>query len=359
MAGYGFYNYGNATANTPASAVGDTLVSAFNKANRNNTNMRFPNQWGSSALLGADGKPYQSKWAFNDPLQQGVVAPTNTSTAMFQHGMMKGVPQVDPLQLQQFFKGQSQEAVGKLGTVLPNFDSSFVRNAPSIGPDNIPYLGSRMDNAPLEGYPYRGEFYNEDTFTQGGQPTGVPSAPQVPSKVPAAVVAPSQYSQPAARTSAVSSVGQPASNVQVQPTQSGQISPIGLQGVTRAMDAPATYVPEGQQVNPSWLQSTTDKLGEFLGIQNGTQYLKNSDGSLMVDASGNNIVDTSGRTWGDIGAGVKGAADIGMGLYGMFTRMDQNQHALDTQRGQLNLMREKYAEDKRKNQAIVAQNRGA
>lgn len=267
---------------------------------------------------------------------------------------------VNPNAMSMFLQGQSQEAVGNLGTVLPNFDSSFVRNAPIIGPDNIPYLGSRMDNAPLEGYPYRGEFYNENTFfTQGGQPTGVPSAPQVPSRVPAAVVAPSQYSQPAARTSAVSSVGQPASNVQVQPTQSGQISPIGLQGATRAMDAPATYVPEGQQVNPSWLQSTTDKLGEFLGVQNGTQYLKNFDGSLMVDASGNNIVDTSGRTWGDIGSGVKGAADIGMGLYGMFTSMDQNQHALDTQRGQLNLMREKFAEDKRKNQAIVAQNRGA
>lgn len=274
-------------------------------------------------------------------------------------GRLRVQSQVDPLQLQQFFKGQSQEAVGKLGTVLPNFDSSFVRNAPSIGPDNIPYLGSRMDNAPLEGYPYRGEFYNENTFTQVGQPTGVPSAPQVPSRVPAAVVAPSQYSQPAARTSAVSSVDQPASNVQVQPTQSGQISPIGLLGATRAMDAPTTYVPEGQQVNPSWFQSTADKLGEFLGVQNGTQYLKNSDGSLMVDASGNNIVDTSGKTWGDIGAGVKGAADIGMGLFGMFTSMDQNQHALDTQRGQLNLTREKYAEDKRKNQAIVAQNRGA
>ena len=274
-------------------------------------------------------------------------------------GRLRVQPQVDPIQLQQFFKGQSQEAAGNLGTVLPNFDSSFVRNAPIIGPDNIPYLGSRMDNAPLEGYPYRGEFYNEDTFTQGGQPTGVPSAPQVPSRVPAAVVAPLQYSQPAARSSAVSSVDQPASNVQVQPTQSGQISPIGLLGATGAMDAPTTYVPEGQQVNPSWLQSTTDKLGEFLGVQNGTQYLKNSDGSLMVDASGNNIVDTSGRTWGDIGSGVKGAADIGMGLYGMFTSMDQNQHALDTQRGQLNLMREKFAEDKRKNQAIVAQNRGA
>ena len=274
-------------------------------------------------------------------------------------GRLKVQSQVDPLQLQQFFKGQSQEAVGNLGAVLPNFDSSFVRNAPIIGPDNIPYLGSRMDNAPLEGYPYRGEFYNENTFTQGGQPTGVPSAPQVLSKVPAAVVTPPQYSQPAARTSAVSSVDQPASNVQVQPTQSGQISPIGLLGATRAMDAPTTYVSEGQQVNPSWFQSTTDKLGEFFGVQNGTQYLKNYDGSLMVDASGNNIVDTSGRTWGDIGAGVKGAADIGMGLYGMFTSMDQNQHALDTQRGQLNLMREKYAEDKRKNQAIVAQNRGA
>ena len=267
---------------------------------------------------------------------------------------------VNPSAMSMFLQGQSQEAVGNLGTVLPNFDSSFVRNAPIIGPDNIPYLGSRMDNAPLEGYPYRGEFYNENTFfTQGGQPTGVPSAPQVPSRVPAAVVAPPQYSPPAARTSAVSSVDQPASNVQVQPTQAGQISPIGLQGVTSAMVAPTTYVPEGQQVNPSWLQSTTDKLGEFLGVQNGTQYLKNFDGSLMVDASGNNIVDTSGRTWGDIGSGVKGAADIGMGLFGMFTSMDQNQHALDTQRGQLNLMREKYAEDKRKNQAIVAQNRGA
>ena len=309
MAGYGFYNYGNATANTPASAVGDTLVSAFNKANRNNTNMRFPNQWGSSALLGADGKPYQSKWAFNDPLQQGVVAPTNTSTAMFQHDMMKGVPQ---------FGQQAAAAPSPLISNQPSGWSSM------FAPDAFQGLGT----------------------------VATPTPPQ--KEFSLSPVVQQQVQQPQQRPVQVQTA-----TADVQPTTSQPISPIGLQGVTRAMDAPATYVPEGQQVNPSWFQSTTDKLGEFLGVQNGTQYLKNSDGSLMVDASGNNIVDTSGRAWGDIGAGVKGAADIGMGLYGMFTSMDQNQHALDTQRGQLNLMREKYAEDKRKNQAIVAQNRGA
>ena len=135
MAGYGFYNYGNATANTPASTVGDTLVGAFNKANWNNTNMRFPNQWGSSALLGAEGKPYQSKWAFNDPSQQGVVAPINRSTAMFQHDIMKGVPQ--------------------FGTQAAAAPSLLISNQPSgwsgmFAPDAFQGLGTVATPAPTQ-----------------------------------------------------------------------------------------------------------------------------------------------------------------------------------------------------------------
>ena len=272
-------------------------------------------------------------------------------------GRLRVQPQVDPLQLQQFFKGQSQEAVGNLGTVLPNFDSSFVRNAPSIGPDNIPYLGSRMDNAPLEGYPYRGEFYNENTFTQGGQPTGVP----------AAVVALTQKEfslSPAVQQQVQQPQQQPvqvrAATADVQPTTSQPISPIGVQSVTNAMNAKSTAGnPIPQSANTEgWFGTAKSWLGDIFGVD-ATQYLTNPDGTIMKSKDGVPIVNADATSWGDVGAGLFGTAQLGLGAYSMFTGMDQNQHALDTQRGQLNLMREKYAEDKRKNQAIVAQNLGA
>ena len=79
----------------------------------------------------------------------------------------------------------------------------------------------------------------------------------------------------------------------------------------------------------------------------------------MMSKEGVPMVNADATSWGDVGAGLMGTAQIGLGAYNMFTGMGQQQQALDTQRGQLNLMREKYAEDKRKNQAIVAQNRGA
>ena len=272
-------------------------------------------------------------------------------------GRLRVQPQVDPLQLQQFFKGQSQEAVGNLGTVLPNFDSSFVRNAPIIGPDNIPYLGSRMDNAPLEGYPYRGEFYNENTFTQVGQPTGVPSA----------VVAPTQKEfslSPAVQQQVQQPQQQPvqvrAATADVQPTTSQPISPIGVQSVTEAMNAQPTVgniIPQAANTD-GWFGTAKSWLGDKFGVD-ATQYLTNPDGTIMMSKEGVPMVNADATSWDDVGAGLMGTAQIGLGAYSMFTGMDQNQHALDTQRGQLNLMREKYAEDKRKNQAIVAQNLGA
>lgn len=310
MAGYGFYNYGNATANTPASTVGDTLVGAFNKANLNNTNMRFPNQWGSSALLGAEGKPYQSKWAFNDPSQQGVVAPINTSTAMFQHDMMKGVPQFGP-----------QAAA-----------------APSLLISNQPSGWSSM--------------FAPDAF-QGLGTVATPTPPQ--KEFSLSPVVQQQVQQPQQRPVQVQTA-----TADVQPTPSQPISPIGVQSVTNAMNAQTNVgniIPQSANTE-GWFGTAKRWLGDKFGVD-ATQYLTNPDGTIMMSKEGVPMVNADATSWGDVGAGLMGTAQIGLGAYNMFTGMDQQQQALDTQRGQLNLMREKYAEDKRKNQAIVAQNRGA
>ena len=310
MAGYGFYNYGNATANTPASAVGDTLVGAFNKANRNNTNMRFPNQWGSSALLGAEGKPYQSKWAFNDPSQQGVVAPINTSTAMFQHDMMKGVPQFGP-----------QAAA-----------------APSLLISNQPSGWSSM--------------FAPDAF-QGLGTVATPTPPQ--KEFSLSPIVQQQVQQPQQRPVQVQTA-----TADVQPTTSQPISPIGVQSVTNAMNAQPSVgntIPQSANTE-GWFGAAKSWLGDKFGVD-ATQYLTNPDGTIMMSKEGVPMVNADATSWGDVGAGLMGTAQIGLGAYNMFTGMDQQQQALDTQRGQLNLMREKYVEDKRKNQAIVAQNRGA
>lgn len=310
MAGYGFYNYGNATANTPVSAVGNTLVGAFNRANLNNTNMRIPNQWGSSALLGAEGKPYQSKWAFNDPSQQGVVAPINTSTAMFQHDMMKGVPQFVP---------QAAAAPSLLINNQPSGWSSM------FAPDAFQGLGTVATPTPTQK-----EFSLSPVVQQ-------------------------QVQQPQQRPVQVQTA-----TVDVQPTTSQQISPIGLQSVTGAMNAKSTAGnPIPQSANTEgWFGTAKSWLGDIFGVD-ATQYLTNPDGTIMKSKEGVPIVNADATSWGDVGAGLMGTAQIGLGAYNMFTGLDQQQQALDTKRGELDLLREKYAEDKRKNQAIVAQNRGA
>ena len=238
-------------------------------------------------------------------------------------GRLKVHPQVDPTKLQQFFQGQSQEVVGSLGQAIPS-------TPPADSWSNM---------------------FAPNTFSNLSTVNPVTQEPVLPSQQLKNPTNPSNSGAPAITQ-------QPP--VEVQPTSATASSwDMFDQGMFTNLDKTAQPNIQQTQADPSWLQSATDKVGEFFGIKNGTQYLRNNNGSLMVDAQGNNIVDTSGRSWNDIGAGVKGAADIGMGLYGMFTGFDQNQHQLDTQRGQLNLMREKYAEDKRKNQAIVAQNRGA
>ena len=310
MASYGFYNYGNATANTPVSAVSNALVDAFNRANLNNTNMRIPNQWGSSVLLGAEGKPYQSKWAFNDPSQQGVVAPTNTSTAMFQHDMMNGVPQFGP-----------QAAA-----------------APSLLISNQPSGWSSM--------------FAPDAF-QGLSTVATPTPPQKEFSLSPTVQ--QQVQQPQQQPVQVR-----AATADVQPTTSQPISPIGVQGVTGAMNAQPTIgntIPQSANTE-GWFGTAKSWLGDTFGVD-ATQYLTNPDGTIMLSKEGVPIVNADATSWGDVGAGLMGTAQIGLGAYNMFTGLDQQQQALDTQRGQLDLLREKYAEDNRKNQAIVAQNRRA
>lgn len=361
MAGYGFYNYGNATANTPASAVGDTLVGAFNKANRNNTNMRFPNQWGSSALLGAEGKPYQSKWAFNDPSQQGVVAPT----------AMPVVGNVNPNTMSMFLQGQSQEAMRGGVSNFADFNSSITNNVPDFfkGDLGIPYSPERMENYPLNGFPYVGGLDNPAampavTSNTGSRPsvfsnnqqTGTVATPTpVQKKFSLSPAVQQQVQQPQQQPVQVR-----AATADVQPTTSQQISPIGLQSVTGAMNAQPTLgntIPQSANTE-GWFGTAKSWLGDKFGVD-ATQYLTNPDGTIMMSKEGVPIVNADATSWGDVGAGLMGTAQIGLGAYNMFTGLDQQQQALDTKRGELDLLREKYAEDKRKNQAIVAQNRGA
>ena len=243
-------------------------------------------------------------------LKHGVVAPINTSTAMFQHDMMKGVPQFGP-----------QTAA-----------------APSLIISNQPSGWSSM--------------FAPDAF-QGLSTVATPTPTQ--KEFSLSPTAQLQVQQPQQRPVQVQTA-----TANVQPTTSQPISPIGVQSVTNAMNAQSTIgntIPQSANTE-GWFGTAKSWLGDIFGVD-ATQYLTNPDGTIMMSKEGVPMVNADATSWGDVGAGLMGTAQIGLGAYNMFTGMDQQQQALDTQRGQLNLMREKYAEDKRKNQAIVAQNRGA
>ena len=242
--------------------------------------------------------------------KRGVAAPINTSTAMFQHDMMKGVPQ--------------------FGTQAAAAPSLLISNQPSgwsgmFAPDAFQGLGTVATPTPVQ---------KEFSLSPAGQ---------------------QQVQQPQQQPVQVR-----AATADVQPTTSQQISPIGLQSVTGAMNAKSTAgnpIPDATNTE-GWFGTAKSWLGDIFGVD-ATQYLTNPDGTIMKSKDGVPIVNADATSWGDVGAGLFGTAQLGLGAYSMFTGLDQQQQALDTQRGQLDLMREKYAEDKRKNHAIVAQNRGA
>lgn len=274
---------------------------------------------------------------------------------------MPGVRNVNPNTMSMFLQGQSQEAMGGGVSNFADFNSSITNNVPDFfkGDLGIPYSPERMENYPLNGFPYVGGLDNQTTMSLVGQQgLGTVATPTpVQKKFSLSPAVQQQVQQPQQQPVQVR-----AATADVQPTTSQQISPIGLQSVTGAMNAKSTAgnpIPDATNTDMSLWGKVKQGVGGVFGISPDQQYLKNQNGSLMVDDNGNNIVDPSQTTWGDVGAGLLGTAQLGLGAYGMFTGMDQQQQALDTQRGQLNLMREKYAEDKRKNQAIVAQNWGA
>lgn len=64
-------------------------------------------------------------------------------------------------------------------------------------------------------------------------------------------------------------------------------------------------------------------------------------------------------TRGDVAAGIGSLVQGGIGAYGMFQGLDQQQQSIDISKGNLDLNRETFAENQRHNQAIVAQNRGS
>lgn len=77
-------------------------------------------------------------------------------------------------------------------------------------------------------------------------------------------------------------------------------------------------------------------------------------GSSMMDFFG--LGDMTGKDW--MGAGF-GAAQLGLGAYGMFKGLDQMDTRLDQGQQALNLNREEYDENLRHRNAIVSQNKGA
>ncbi|MGL5156314.1 MAG: hypothetical protein ACRC9H_15545, partial [Aeromonas veronii] len=264
-----------------------------------------------------------------------VPAPINNSTAPLQTSFMNDVPT---------FGGQ---------TPNPTAPSLLVNNPPTsswssmFAPDFFKGVGDTTVTSNIGSRP---------SVFSNNQQTGTTGTSGITSQTT------QQVRRPVATDTAVVQQQQPPATVDTQPTTSQPISPIGLQGVTNAMNAKSTAgnpIPDATNTDMSLWGKVKQGVGEVFGISPDQQYLKNQDGSLMVDDNGNNIIDPNQRTWTDIGAVAGGLANTAMAAYGMFTGFDQGQQQLDTQRGQLNLMREKYAEDKRKNQAIVAQNRGA
>jgi hypothetical protein len=262
--------------------------------------------------------------------KRGVVAPTNTSTALFQHDMMKGVPQFGP---------QAAAAPSLLISNQPSGWSSM------FAPDFFKGVGDTAVTSNIGSRP---------SVFSNNQQTGITGTSGITSQTT------QQVRRPVATDTAVVQQQQPPATVDTQPTTSQPISPIGLQSVTGAMNAKSTAgnpIPDATNTK-GWFGTAKSWLGDIFGVD-ATQYLTNPDGTIMKSKEGVPIVNADATSWGDVGAGLFGTAQLGLGAYSMFAGMDQQQQALDTQRGQLDLMREKYAEDKRKNQAIVAQNRGA
>ena len=278
---------------------------------------------------------------------------------------------VNPKAMSMFLQGQSQEAMGGGVSNFADFNSSITNNVPDFfkGDLGIPYSPERMENYPLNGFPYVGGLDNPAAMTavtsnsgsrpsvfSNNQQTGTVATPAPTQKeFSLSPIAQRQVQQPQQRPVQVQTA-----TADVQPTVSQPISPIGVQSVTNAMNAQPTIghtIPQSANTD-GWFGTAKSWLGDKFGVD-ATQYLTNPDGTIMMSKEGVPMVNADATSWGDVGAGLMGTAQIGLGAYNMFTGMDQQQQALDTQRGQLNLMREKYAEDKRKNQAIVAQNRGA
>ena len=255
--------------------------------------------------------------------------------------------------------GVSQEAMGGGVSNFADFNSSITNNVPDFfkGDLGIPYSPERMKNYLLNGFPYVGGLDNPAAMSLVGQQGlgTVATTTPVQKKFSLSPAVQQQVQQPQQQPVQVQTA-----TADVQPTTSQPISPIGLQSVTGAMNAKSTAGnPIPQSANTEgWFGTAKSWLGDIFGVD-ATQYLTNPDGTIMKSKEGVPIVNADATSWGDVGAGLFGTAQLGLGAYSMFTGLDQQQQALDTQRGQLDLMREKYAEDKRKNQAIVAQNRGA
>ena len=267
--------------------------------------------------------------------------------------------------------GVSQEAMGGGVSNFADFNSSITNNVPDFfkGDLGIPYSPERMENYPLNGFPYVGGLDNpaampavtsnigsRPSVFSNNQQTGTVATPTpVQKKFSLSPAVQQQVQQPQQQPVQVR-----AATADVQPTTSQPISPIGVQSVTNAMNAQPTIgntIPQSANTE-GWFGTAKSWLGDKFGVD-ATQYLTNPDGTIMMSKEGVPMVNADATSWGDVGAGLMGTAQIGLGAYSMFTGMDQQQQALDTQRGQLDLLREKYVEDKRKNQAIVAQNRGA
>jgi hypothetical protein len=142
--------------------------------------------------------------------KRGVVAPTNTSTALFQHDMMKGVPQFGP---------QAAAAPSLLISNQPSGWSSM------FAPDFFKGVGDTAVTSNIGSRP---------SVFSNNQQTGITGTSGITSQTT------QQVRRPVATDTAVVQQQQPPATVDTQPTTSQPISPIGLQSVTGAMNAKST-----------------------------------------------------------------------------------------------------------------------
>lgn len=113
-------------------------------------------------------------------------------------------------------------------------------------------------------------------------------------------------------------------------------------------------VSTGSPADPQFQSLMQGIAGHTDGSWTGNPDLATSNGTGFMDMFGLGDMTTK-----DLWTGAAGAAQLGLGAYGMFKGLDQADTRLNQGQQALDLSREEYDENLRHRQAIVSQNKGA